>query len=450
MPGGLLTDLYELTMAASYLRRDMDQLATFSLSVRGLPAARGFLVAAGLEACIDFLESFSFTDEELGTLAGMGFDDRALTDFAALRFDGEVWAIPEGTVVYSEEPLMEITAPVAVAQIVETYLLNQVTLHTTLASKAARYVVAAQGRDLVDFAFRRSHGADAAMAIARASAMVGFTATSNVEAARRYGLTAAGTMAHAFVEAFPSEREAFEAFALDHPDRATFLVDTYDTVAGVRTAIDTIHALGLEEHIGVRLDSGDLFTLSRAARELLDDAGLTQARVFASGGLDEHEVAALLTAGAPIDAFGIGTQMGVSADAPFVDSVYKLTEFDGRPTLKLSPGKASLPGRKQVWRTVEGDEHRDTLSLRDEAGPPGGRALLQPVMSGGRRPEPGWSLSDARERFRHDLAEVPGAARRLDRPGQVEVARSAALLDLTARTRAEALRKASDPLGTPH
>jgi nicotinate phosphoribosyltransferase len=449
MPGGLLTDLYELTMAASYLRRDMDQLATFSLSVRGLPAARGFLVAAGLEACIEFLESFSFTDDELGTLAGMGFDDRALTDFAALRFDGEVWAIPEGTVVYSDEPLMEITAPVAVAQIVETYLLNQVTLHTTLASKAARYVVAAQGRDLVDFAFRRSHGADAAMAIARASAMVGFTATSNVEAARRYGLTAAGTMAHAFVEAFPSEREAFDAFALDHPERATFLVDTYDTVTGVRTAIDTIRALGLEEHIGVRLDSGDLFTLSRAARELLDAAGLTQAKVFASGGLDEHEVAALLTAGAPIDAFGIGTQMGVSADAPFVDSVYKLTEFDGRPTLKLSSGKASLPGRKQVWRRVEGGEHRDTLSLRDEAGPAGARALLQPVMGGGRRLEPTWSLSDARERFQRDLAEVPEAARRLDRPGQVEVARSAALLDLTARTRAEALRKATDPLGTP-
>ncbi len=227
-------------MAASYLRRGMDGLATFSLYVRGLPKQRGFLVAAGLEPCLDFLESFAFADDDLGYLAEVGFDVRAIEDFRSLRFDGEVWAVPEGRIVYSEEPILEVTAPVAVAQVVETYLLNQITLHTTLASKAARYVIAADGRDLVDFAFRRTHGTEAAMAVARDSAMVGFVATSNVEAARRYGLTVAGTMAHSFVEAFPSEREAFDAFAEDHPNRTTFLVDTYDTLGGVRTAIDTI------------------------------------------------------------------------------------------------------------------------------------------------------------------------------------------------------------------
>jgi nicotinate phosphoribosyltransferase len=442
MPGGLLTDLYELNMAASYLRRDMDGLATFSLYVRGLPPQRGFLVAAGLESCLDFLASFSFTDDELATLGGMGFDDRALTDLAALRFDGEVWAVPEGTIVYSEEPLLEVTAPVAVAQIVETYLLNQITLHTTLASKAARYVLAADGHDLVDFAFRRTHGTEAAMAIARASAMVGFIATSNVEAGRRFGLTVAGTMAHAFIEAFPSEREAFEAFAEDHPDRATFLVDTYDTEQGVRNAIATIEALGLRERIGVRLDSGDLDALSRVARTLLDTAGLPQARVFASGGLDEHEVAALIGGGAPIDAFGIGTQMGVSADAPFVDSVYKLTEFDGRPTLKLSSGKASLPGRKQVWRAIGAGDRGDTLGLRDEAGPPETRALLEPVMRDGRPLTSPPSIADAHGTFQGELAQVPEAARRLEHPEQVEVARSAALLELTEETRAAALAKA--------
>ena len=290
--------------------------------------------------------------------------------------------MPEGRIVYSEEPILEVTAPVAVAQLVETYLLNQITLHTTLASKAARYVIAADGRDLVDFAFRRTHGTEAAMAVARASAMVGFVATSNVEAARRYGLTVAGTMAHSFVEAFPSEREAFDAFAEDHPSRTTFLVDTYDTLSGVRTAIDMIRALDLDGRLGIRLDSGDLDALARGARTLLDDAGLPHARIFASGGLDEHEVHELVQAGAPVDAFGVGTQLGVSADAPYVDSVYKLTEYDGRPVLKLSPGKATAPGRKQVWRGQTGD----LIALRDErSGPRTARPLLEPVMRGGRR-----------------------------------------------------------------
>jgi len=441
MPGGLLTDLYELNMAASYLRRDMDGLATFSLYVRGLPKARGFLVAAGLASCLDFLESFSFTDDELTALGSMGFDDRALEDFSTLRFSGDVWAVPEGRVVYSEEPMLEVTAPVAIAQVVETMLLNQITLHTTLASKAARYVLAAEGRQLVDFAFRRTHGVEAAMAIARASALVGFAATSNVEAARRYELAVAGTMAHSFIEAFPTEGEAFRAFAEDHPNRTTFLVDTYDSLGGVRAAIEVIRDLGLDGALGVRLDSGDLDVLARGARALLDEAGLPEARIFASGGLDELEVHELVRADAPVDAFGIGTQMGVSADAPYVDSVYKLVEYDGRPVMKLSSAKMSPPGRKQVWRP-RGGEHDDVLCLRDEDAPAGAEPMLVPVMREGRRLAPSPSIADGRSRFEADLAFVPQKARRLTHPEHVIVTHSDALRALTDRTRDEAERRA--------
>jgi nicotinate phosphoribosyltransferase len=441
MPGGLLTDLYELNMAASYLRRRMDGLATFSLYVRGLPKQRGFLVAAGLEPCLDFLGSFSFSDEDLAYLERAGFDARAIEDFGGLRFDGDVWAVPEGRVIYSDEPILEVTAPIAVAQLVETYLLNQITLHTTVASKAARYVLAAQGRDLVDFSFRRSHGTEAAMAVARASAMVGFVATSNVEAAKRYGLKVAGTMAHSFIEAFPSERDAFDAFAQDHPNRTIFLVDTYDPIGGVATAIETIRAMRLDARIGVRLDSGDLDHLARTARKMLDDAGLPQAQIFASGGLDEHEVHELVQAGAPVDAFGIGTQMGVSADAPYVDSVYKLVEYNGRPVLKLSPAKATAPGPKQVWRGEAGD----LIALRDEEGPRGAQPLLELVVQSGRRTAPSPGLDASRARFSEDLRIVPAKARRLIHPEHIDVGRSDALQALTSRTRDDARKRRAIP-----
>jgi len=441
MPGGLRTDLYELNMAVSYLRRGMTAPATFSLYVRSLPKNRGFLVAAGLEHCLRFLESFSFEDEDLGYLGSIGFDDQALRDLASVRFDGDVWAVPEGTVVHGEEPILELTAPIPVAQLMESALLNQVTLHTTLASKAARYVVAADGRDLVDFALRRSHGVEAALAAARASAIVGFVATSNVEAARALGLRAAGTMAHSFVEAFDKEEEAFRAFAEDHPTRTTFLVDTYDTLNGVRNAVGVARALGITEDIGVRLDSGDLDHLAREARAILDAAGLPDARVFASGGLDEHEVAELVRAGAPVDAFGIGTQLGVSADAPYVDTVYKLVEYDGRAAMKLSAEKASAPGPKQIWRH-EGEEY-DVLALREE-GPPGDgwRSLLEPVMRDGRAAAPTPGIERMRERFREDLRHLPTKAMRLAHPEHVDVRRSAALTALTRETHADALERA--------
>jgi nicotinate phosphoribosyltransferase len=437
MPGGLRTDLYELNMAASYLRRGMHAAATFSLYVRDMPKERGFLVAAGLEDCLSFLETFSFEEDELEALRGFGFDERAIEDLREVRFDGEVWAVPEGRIVHAKEPILEVTAPIAVAQLVETMLLNQVTLHTTLASKAARYVLAAEGRTMVDFSFRRTHGVEAARAAARDSAIVGFEATSNVEAAREFGLTVAGTMAHSFITAFDDEREAFQAFAEDHPHRTTFLVDTYDTAGGVRNAIDVILELDPPGEIGVRLDSGDLDRLAREARRLLDHAGLGRAQIFASGGLDEHEIAELVRGGAPVDAFGVGTQLGVSADAPYVDSVYKLVEYEGRPVVKLSPAKATAPGRKQVWRGPK----EDVLGLRDEAAPgPNHEPLLEPVMRAGRRLGTPPTIAEMRERFERDLAALPVKAARLTHPEHVVTHRTEALAALTAET-AEAVRR---------
>jgi len=439
MGGALLTDLYELNMAASYLRRGMDHEATFSLFVRHLPPNRGFLVAAGLEPCLSFLEGFGFEDDDLRYLATEpGYDEETIERFRALRFTGDVWAVPEGRIVFADEPLLEVTAPIAVAQLVETFLLNQTTFQTTIASKAARCRIAARDRDLVDFAFRRTQGIDAAMAVARTTAMVGFAATSNVQAARRYGLRAAGTMAHSYVESFPTEADAFRAFAQDFPSRTTFLVDTYDTANGVRTAVEVIRELGLTEPLAVRLDSGDLDALSREARAILDRAGLTHVRIFASGGLDETDVDRLVSAAAPVDAFGVGTRVGVSADAPYLDSVYKLVEYDGRPVLKLSVAKATEPGRKQVFRGAGGD----VIALRDEPAPPGTEPLLVPVMLKGRRTGPPRNLETARHLFETDLARLHEPVKRMQDPEQPVATVSDALKRLTEETRAEALRKA--------
>ena len=442
MTGALSTDLYELNMAASYLRRSMTGQATFSLFVRKLPPGRGFLVAAGLEDCLRFLEEFSFTEQDLDYLRQVqGYGEDTLRAFAGLRFTGDVWAVPEGRVVFAGEPVLEVTGPVAEAQLAETMLLNHVTFQTSVATKAARCVLAADGAQLVDFAFRRTQGTDAALAVARASAIAGFTATSNVAAARRYGLRAAGTMAHSFIEAFGDEEEAFTAFAEDFPGMTTFLVDTYDTGRGVRAAISVARRLRLPGPVGVRLDSGDLAALARLARGLLDDAGLGEARILASGSLDEYAIADLAAAGAPIDAYGVGTKMGVSADAPYLDSAYKLVDYDGRPVMKLSAGKVSAPGAKQAYRGAGGD----VLALREEPPPPGHEPLLLPVMRGGRRAaaEP---LAAARRRCRADLAWLPPAARALHAPVPVPVQLSEPLRalrdrvarDLRRRTRGEA------------
>ncbi|OKI48930.1 nicotinate phosphoribosyltransferase [Micromonospora sp. CB01531] len=437
---GLRTDLYELRMAASYLRRGMTEPATFSLFVRRLPHRRGFLVAAGLAEALDFLESFTFDDDELGYLREVaGLDPATLAALAGLRFSGDVWAVPEGRVVFADEPLLEVTAPIAEAQLVETGVLNLITFHTTVATKAARCRLAAGDAQLIDFAFRRTHGIEAGAGVARASAIAGFTATSHVEAARRYGLTPSGTMAHSYVEAFPDERAAFRAFAADFPTNPIFLVDTYDTPAGVRAAVDVVTELGLTGPMAVRLDSGDLAVLARQARAILDEAGLRQARIVASGSLDEDVIAALVAQGAPIDGYGVGTKMGVSYDAPSLDSAYKLVAYGGRPVLKLSPGKATLPGRKQVFRDPTGADG-DLVGLRDEPPPADREPLLAPVMRAGRRLEnadPAGEVRSARRRFDADLAWLPAGARRLADPTPLAVAVSPALTALRERVTAQ-------------
>ncbi len=433
MGTGLVTDLYELTMAASYLKRGMDEPATFSLFVRRLPPERGFLVAAGLEGALQALESLAFDDDDLAYLSTKGFRADALDGLRSLRFDGEVVAVPEGQIVFPDEPLLEITAPLPVAQLVETVVLNQITYQTALASKAARCALAAAGRSaLVDFSLRRTHGIEAGMAAARSAVLAGFSGTSNVEAARRLGVEPIGTMAHSYIESFPTEREAFVAFAEDFPDRPTFLVDTYDTEAGVLTAIDVAGELGLDD-LGIRLDSGDLLALSIRAREILDGAGWTDATIVASGGLDELDVARLLDAGAPIDVFGLGTRIGVSADAPALDSAYKLVAYRGRPVMKLSSGKESLPGPKQVYRSRA--DRPDVLATRSEPAPSGFTPLLVPVMANGQRLGPAEPLSVAAERLAQDLAALPAQARRLRSPEPVPVDSSPALEALTSEVR---------------
>jgi nicotinate phosphoribosyltransferase len=447
VPGALHTDLYELNMAASYLRRGMTADATFSLFVRRLPPERGFLVAAGIEDCLDFLQTFRFEEQELAYLAGdLGFDAQAVDAFRALRFEGDVWAVPEGTIVLAGEPILEVTAPLPQGQLVETALLNEVTFQTTIASKAARCRIAAGDRDLVDFAFRRTQGLDAAMDVARCTAMVGFVATSNVEAARRFGLRAAGTMAHSYIEAFDTEADAFRAFASDFPARTTFLVDTYDTLAGVRTVIGVIRELGLADRpgrLGIRLDSGDLGGLARAARGILDQAGLPHVRIFASGGLDEHDIEDLVSAGAPIDAFGVGTKVGVSADAPSLDTVYKLVKYADRSVLKLSPAKVTAPGAKQVFRSP--GFANDVIGLRDEPVPPGSTPLLRKVMAGGRRTGPRGSLDQARRCFESDLAELPPGTRRIRKPTPPVASESDALVELTRRVRGAIASRPPEP-----
>jgi nicotinate phosphoribosyltransferase len=442
VPGGSLTDLYELNMAASYLRRSMTGQATFSLFVRKLPPGRGFLVAAGLADCLQFLQDFSFTPDDLGYLRQVrGYGEDTLRGFAGLRFTGDVQAVPEGRVVFAGEPLLEVTAPIAEAQLAETVLLNHVTFQTAVATKAARCVLAAGGAQLVDFSFRRTQGIDAGLAVARASAIAGFTATSNVAAARRYGLAAAGTMAHSFIEAFGDEQAAFIAFAEDFPGMTTFLVDTYDTGRGVRNAIEAIRRLRLPGPVGVRLDSGDLAALARMARAMLDEAGLADARIFASGGLDEYAIAALAAAGAPIDAYGVGTKMGVSADAPYLDSAYKLAAYDGRPVMKLSAGKTSPPGAKQVYRGPDGD----VLALREEPPPPGHQPLLVPVMRQGRRGDAPEPLAAAQQRCRTDLAWLPPSALALQDPVPVPVQISNRLKILQDQVTRDLRRRAGVP-----
>ncbi len=413
----LLTDQYELTMAASFLSQSMNATATFDLFVRRLPAERRFLVATGLAQALGYLKQLRFTDSDVTYLRSLGtFDDDFLGYLADFRFTGDVWAIPEGEVCFPGEPLMRVTAPLIEAQVVETALLATVAHQTAIASKAARIAIASADRDFVDFASRRAHGPEAAVRGARAAFIAGAAATSNALAGKRYGIPLSGTMAHSYVMAFQDEREAFRCFVRDFPTSAVLLIDTYDTVEGARNAVAVAHELAGENArpVGVRLDSGDLGELSLRVREILDEGELPDVRIVASGDLDEYRIRSLIDSGAPIDSFGVGTQMGVSADAPALSAVYKLVEYDERPVLKLSTDKVSLPGRKQVWRdTGAGSGLEDMIGLEEETAH-AGRPLLHQVMVKGSRSGAEDTLADARARCATGLAVLPVGLRSLE------------------------------------
>lgn len=416
----LFTDLYELTMAAGYLAHEVTGPATFSVYVRGAGLPRGFLVAAGLAPMLAELADFRFRPDDVDYLGRTGLFPRAFLDhLPRVRFGGTVRALPEGTVFFPDEPLLEVTAPILEAQLLETYVLNTLGLHTMLASKAARCVLAAGGRPLVDFALRRTQGQDAGMAFARACHIVGFTATSNVLAGKRFGIPVSGTMAHSFVTAFADEEAAFRAYAEVFPDTSVFLVDTYDTVAGARIAARVGRDMAARGHRlqGVRLDSGDMVALSRQVRAILDQAGLNGTKIFASSGFDEFKIADALAAGAAIDAFGVGTKAGVSADMPFLDIVYKMVAFQGRPIHKRSPGKETLGGEKQVFRHTKGTGRfvGDVLGTADEH-VEGALPLLESVMRHGRlcmSPPP---LEEIRERCRRQLNALEDRYRQIKTP----------------------------------
>ncbi len=436
----LLTDLYQLTMLQAYWREEMRGEAVFQLFFRTLPPARNLMLACGLDDALSFLESLQFEAEARAHLAELGLFQPAFLDWlGTLRFRGDVWAVPEGTPVFPGEPLVEVIAPIAEAQVAETFLLNQIHFQTLAASKAARVVTAAAGRPVLDFGLRRTHGSDAGLKAARAAWVAGVAATSNVLAGRRYGIPVAGTLAHSYVEAHDDELEAFRAFSELYPE-TVLLVDTYDVESGVGRVVQLARELGDGFRVrGIRIDSGDLLALSRSARETLDAAGLTGVEIVVSGGLDEQGVAALVAAGAPVDRFGVGTRMGVAEDAPSFDMAYKLAAYAGRDRVKTSPGKSSLPGRKQVWRTErDGVAAGDVIGRHDEDRP--GRPLLVPVMRGGRRLSPSAThLPTARARAARELAQLPEPVRGLgpaDPPYPVTISEALASADREAQARA--------------
>jgi nicotinate phosphoribosyltransferase len=414
----LLTDLYQLNMIQAYLDRGYTATAVFELFVRKLPERRGFLVAAGLDSALTFLETLRFTRDEVRWLAATGrFGHQLLEYLESMRFTGDVHAMPEGTVFFANEPILRVTAPLPEAQLVETRMLNALHFQSLIASKAARLVLAAPGKTLVDFGLRRAHGGEAGLMAARASYLAGFAGSATLLAERSFGIPSYGTMAHSFVEVHDDEVEAFEHFARARPNDLTLLIDTYDTERGARKAVSLAQRLAADgiRLSAVRLDSGDLVALSRAVRRILDDGGLTDVSIFASGGLDEHELLRISRESAPIDGFGVGTSLTTSSDVPALDCAYKLQEYDGLPRRKRSAGKATWPGRKQVWRRfgVEGCMAEDVVSVeRDE---PVGEPLLLPVMRDGRVLEPRASLADARLRCARDLARLPEHLRGLEK-----------------------------------
>ena len=431
----LLTDLYQLNMLQAYLDHGETKTAVFEFFVRKFPTRRGFLVAAGLDQALDFLVDLHFSSEEIEWLKRSGrFGKELLKYLERLRFTGDVHAMPEGTVFFANEPILRVTAPLPEAQLVETRLINILHFQSLIASKAARMMLAAPGKLLVDFGLRRAHGWEAGIMAARASYIAGFAGTATMLAEKSFGIPTFGTMAHSFIQAYDDETIAFENFALSRPQNLTLLIDTYDTEAAARKVValaPRLKARGITVR-SVRLDSGDLTVLSKNVRRILNEGGLADVTIFASGGLDEDSVAEMLRAGAPIDGFGVGTSLTTSSDVPALDCAYKLQEYAGLARRKRSAGKATWPGRKQVWRQYgpDGKMIGDILSVETDTQL--GEPLIQLVMQGGRRIATSPSLAECRARAARDLARLPESLRCLEPGASYPVQVTDALVRLAA------------------
>ncbi len=435
----LLTDLYQLTMAAAYFGEDMRETAVFELFVRRLPPTRRFLIAAGLERALEFIGALRFTATQLEFLARQGSFSQPFLDYlGAFRFTGTVHAMPEGSPFFAEEPILRVTAPIIEAQLLESRIINIIHFQTLIASKAARCVLAAGGRRLIDFGMRRAHEGDAALFAARAAYLAGFDATATVEAGRRWGIPISGTVAHSYIEAHDDEDRAFRNFTMGRPAHTTLLIDTYDTghaaerVARLQSELRAQRSThGIDS---VRIDSGDLEVLAKDVRRILDEHGCQDIRIVLSGGLDELRIAALVSSGAPADAFGVGTSLDVSADAPALDMAYKLQMYAGRPRRKRSPGKATWPGAKQVFREYgpDGVALRDRIVLDGERA--AGTPLLAEVMKSGRPSATSPSLETIRRDCSRHIRALPKYVLQLDDGGSAafSVIRSAALEALAA------------------
>lgn len=441
----LLTDLYELTMAASYFAEDMHGEATFSLFIRKYPPDRGYFVAAGLAEVCDYLSSLRFGADDLAYLDSTRLFRPDFLDYLkTVRFTGDVWALPEGSLFFKDEPILEVSGPLIEAQLAETFIINAINLQTLIATKAARAGVAAGSRRLVDFSLRRTQGIDAGLKVARASYLAGFVGSSNVLAGKLYGLPIYGTMAHSYIISFSSEIEAFRAFARTFPHNTVLLIDTYDTIAGAKKAAIVGREMAARGHRlrGVRLDSGDMAALSIEVRRILDEAGLRDVTIFASGGFDEFKIAQTLEAGGRIDAYGVGTKMGVSADAPYFDIAYKLVKYQDRPVMKLSTGKVTYVDKKQVFRRYDdaGQMAGDVIGRRDEA-ILGAKPLLQPVLTQGRLLQPLPPLSASREFFLGEFQTLPMKYKELRQPPAYPVEISPGLRALQQRVEADIRRQ---------
>jgi nicotinate phosphoribosyltransferase len=423
-------------MVQAYLDRGEDKEAVFEFFVRRLPPRRGFLLAAGLEDVLTYLETLRFSSSEIDWLKSTGRFRGNLIDYlAGFRFSGDVHAVAEGTVCFPNEPLIRITAPLMMAQIVETRLINIMHFQTMIASKAARMVLAAPGKILSDFGLRTAHGAEAGLFSARASYIAGFASAANVLAGERYGIPVVGTMAHSFVQVHDDEMTAFENFARARPDGVVLLIDTYDTEAGARKVVQLAPKLKADGIAirGVRIDSGDLASMARKVRDILDAGGLKDVIILVSGGINEDVLQTMMAARTPIDGFGIGVNLDASIDAPSLDCAYKLQDYAGKPRRKLSEGKATWPGRKQVWRSYGADRRMrgDILSLENDS--QAGETLIAPVMRGGKRLAPAPTLAQIREHATRELGKLPEPLRKLEGGMEYPVEISKALRALAAQ-----------------